>query len=95
MDMGGRINACRTRLRHTRAMQRVAARSDAAAEPQTLSVSPLKQSSDGERSSQEAGTISVDAESHVDWIEDGAMPEVDRRPSPRARFSTEEETVRA
>lgn len=81
------------RLRHTRAMQRAVA-SDAA-EPQTLACAPLAVASDGERSAQEAGTISVNAQSHVDWIEDGAMPEVDRRPSPRARFSTEEETVRA
>ncbi|HEX8772302.1 MAG TPA: hypothetical protein VF735_01775 [Pyrinomonadaceae bacterium] len=73
MDMGGRINACRMRLRHARAMQRAAA-SDAAAEPQTPACAPLRQSGDGERLSLDAATISIEADSHVDWIEDGAMP---------------------
>lgn len=94
MDMGGRIEACRRRLRRTRAMQRAAASYDTT-EPEALAGAPLMRSFDGPRPGVEAETISHAAPSPVNWIEDGAMPEVDRRPLPRARFSTEEETVRA
>lgn len=93
MEMDGRIGACRMRLRRTRAMRRAVARNIALVE--APGYAPLTRSGDGEQSVSEAGTISVNAQSPVDWMEDGAMPEVDRRPSPRARFSTEEETVRA
>ncbi|HEY6188895.1 MAG TPA: hypothetical protein VIW80_14670 [Pyrinomonadaceae bacterium] len=94
MDMEGRIEACRRRLRRTRAMQRAAASYDAT-EPEASAGAPLMRSIDGPRPGVEAETISHAVPSPVNWIEDGARPEVDRRPPPRARFSTEEETVRA
>jgi hypothetical protein len=56
-------------------------------------IDPSMRSNDDEGS--EAERISGEAQSPVDCKEDGAMPEVDRRPPSRARFSTEEETVRA
>jgi hypothetical protein len=72
-DVRERINACRRRLRRSRA----AAKSDC-----------------GE-AGRERPAISIDEQSPVGWIGEGATPKVDRRPSPRARFKREEETVRA
>ena len=94
MDMEGRIEACRKRLRRTRAMQRAAAGHDTT-EPEALAGAPTMRSIEGPHPGVEAETISHAAPSPVNWIEEGARPEVDRRPLPRARFSTEEETVRA
>jgi hypothetical protein len=93
MDTGERINACRRRLRRSRAMQKMEA-SDAARR-EAIMIASLTGAGEGERKGAEAERISVAAQSPVDWTEHGAMPEVDRRPPSRARFSTEEETVRA
>jgi hypothetical protein len=71
MDMGGRINACRMRLRHARAMQRAVTSNTA--EPQALASVPLNRSGEGEGLAQEAATISIEEQSHVDWVEDGAI----------------------
>ena len=88
MDMGGRINACRRRLRRSRAMQRAGAcdagEREAMASPSLMPGALVV-----------AETISSDAQSPVALTANGPVSEVDRRPQSCARLSTEEEIVRA